>query len=80
MNKAGCDVDKIIELRHHLHMYPEGGFKEFKTQQKMIDNLVSYGIEDKNIKKCAGTGLVVDVWGKAAPDARSEPDFKLEEG
>ena len=47
-----------------MHKYPEGGFKEFKTQQTMIDNLVSFGVEEENIKKCAGTGLVVDIWGK----------------
>jgi hypothetical protein len=32
MVNAGCGVDQMIELRHDLHMYPEGGFKEFKTQ------------------------------------------------
>ena len=48
-----------------MHTHPEGGFKEFRTQKLLRDTLKSYGIEDKFIKDCAGTGLVVDLLGRA---------------
>ena len=38
----------------------------------MIDNLISFGLEEKYIKKCAGTGLVVDIWGKGSEDKSQE--------
>jgi metal-dependent amidase/aminoacylase/carboxypeptidase family protein len=61
MMEAGCDLEALTKLRKHLHMYPEGKFEEFKTQQTLIDTLKSFGIDDKFIRKCAGTGLVVDL-------------------
>lgn len=41
----------------------------------MIDNLVSFGVEEENIKKCAGTGLVVDIWGK--DQSKSKDGIKM---
>ena len=34
----------------------------------MSSTLEKFGIDKKNIKKCAGTGLVVDIMGTASPD------------
>ena len=56
-------MNEMTELRHHLHMYPEGGFKEFQTVNTMHTQLKGYGLEDKWIKQCARTGLVVDIMG-----------------
>jgi len=28
--------DKIVEIRHHLHMYPEVGYEEFNTSNLKI--------------------------------------------
>ena len=64
MNKAGANIDKLIELRKAIHKHPEGGFKEFETQKRIRETLLSYGIESENIKDCAQTGLVVDIKGK----------------
>ena len=44
-------------------MHAETGFKEFETSRKIKELLLSYGIEESNIKACAGTGLVVDIKG-----------------
>jgi hippurate hydrolase len=67
LNKAGVNVEEMTKLRHHLHTHPEGGFKEFKTSAIMVTELKKYGLEDKWITSCAGTGLVVDIMGTAAP-------------
>ena len=71
MKKAGCSVDKMIKLRQDIHQWPEGGFKEFKTQKLIFDTLIGLGIDKKNIKKCAGTGLVVDIKGTGKPDSKA---------
>ena len=42
-------------------------FKEFNTQKRIKDYLLSIGVDDKQIKTCATTGLVVDLVGKADP-------------
>jgi metal-dependent amidase/aminoacylase/carboxypeptidase family protein len=62
--KNGVDVDKIIELRHDIHMHAEGGFKEVRTRQVLKDLLLSWGIEKENIHECAETGMFVDIVGK----------------
>jgi len=61
LQKHGCDVDALIQLRQHFHKFPEGHFKEVKTQAKLLETLTSFGIKD--IKKCAKTGLVADIHG-----------------
>lgn len=61
----GVDFEKIIELRHDLHKHPEPGFKEFETQKKIRNKLIEFGVEEANIRDCAGTGLVVDIKGTA---------------
>ena len=33
LSEKGIDFDKIIELRHDIHMHPETGFKEVETQK-----------------------------------------------
>ena len=62
MQKHGCDVDALIAIRQHFHKFPEGRFEEVNTQKKLQEMLRSFGIED--IRKCAKTGLVVDIHGK----------------
>ena len=63
MKAVGCNVDKMIEIRRKIHAWPEGGWNEFKTKEKIINALLGFGIEKKNIKTCAKTGLVVDISG-----------------
>lgn len=63
MEAQGCPIDKMIELRHDIHKHAEIAFSEHRTQQKIIEYLLSFGLEEHAIKKCAGTGLVVDIKG-----------------
>lgn len=37
----------------------------------IFDTLVGFGIDKKKIKKCAGTGLVVDIEGTGKPDKKA---------
>ena len=55
-------MEAIIAIRQHFHKYPEGRFEEVNTQKKLQETLQGFGIKD--IKKCAKTGLVVDIHGK----------------
>jgi len=52
---------KVIEHRRHVHMYPERGFQEVKTQQYVLDNLGKIGLKGKKIAK---TGVVAVLKGK----------------
>ena len=52
---------KVIEHRRHVHMYPETGFKEVKTQKYVLDNLKRIGLKGKKIAK---TGVVALLKGK----------------
>lgn len=72
MSEQGCSIQSLIELRHDIHMYPEGGFQEHETHRKIKEKLISYGIEEENMRVTAKTGLVVDILGTG--------DFKSETG
>ncbi len=48
-------ANEVVELRRHFHMYPELGFKEFETAQKIEAYLQSIGFESTRV---AGTGVV----------------------
>ena len=36
METHGLDTDMMIKVRRAIHSEPEGGFKEFKTQEKIL--------------------------------------------
>jgi amidohydrolase len=50
----------MIEVRRHLHRYPETSFKEYNTQRKIIEELTRLGIETKKI---ADTGVIGTIHG-----------------
>lgn len=52
---------KVIEHRRYVHMYPERGFEEVKTQKYVLDNLKRIGLKGKKIAK---TGVVALLKGK----------------
>ncbi len=54
-------VDYTIEMRRYFHENPELSFKEFKTQEKILSELKSMGL---NPVKIAGTGVYADIIGK----------------
>lgn len=49
------DIKEIIEIRRHLHAYPELSEKEYETQKYIISILEKYGIK---YYKSADTGVV----------------------
>lgn len=58
-------MDKFIELRQRLHMYPELSMKEYKTKKTIIDFI--NGFKNSNIAKInevGETGLFVDIQGQ----------------
>lgn len=59
-----CDkhYEKIVQIRHQLHMYPEVGYEEFKTSSLIADELKKLNLEvNTNIAK---TGVVALLKGK----------------
>ena len=51
--------ERIRNIRHLIHMYPEDGFQEFKTSQLIIEELENLGIEVKqNVAKTGVVGLL----------------------
>ncbi len=47
--------EELITLRRDFHMYPELGYKEYRTSQIVYDYLSSLGLD---VKKVAKTGVV----------------------
>jgi len=63
LEKLGLKTEDMIAIRRKIHTHPEGGFKEFETQKVIRASLLGFGIDEADIKDCAGTGLVVDIRG-----------------
>jgi metal-dependent amidase/aminoacylase/carboxypeptidase family protein len=73
MESKGSDIARFIKMRQHFHMRAEGAFKEFETQKKLRETLLSFdGVKASHIKDCAITGLVVDIYGTGKPDKSSK--------
>ncbi|THB74972.1 MAG: amidohydrolase [Desulfobacteraceae bacterium] len=56
---------ELKRLRRDFHQYPELGFQEFKTQEKILHYLSNHGIP---AQKIAGTGVKAILQGTARPD------------
>ncbi|MCL2573772.1 MAG: amidohydrolase [Defluviitaleaceae bacterium] len=55
------NVQKVIDWRRHLHMYPEVSFKEFETTKYLVEQISKYdGIE---ILRPAETGIIAVLKG-----------------
>src|SRR5690606_31150564 len=52
---------KIVEIRRHLHRYPELSFQEYKTSAYVQKQLAELGIPFKVV---AGTGIVALIEGE----------------
>jgi len=58
----------LIAHRREMHMHPEVGFEEFRTQKRVREILTTFAkIPEDQIKTSAITGLIVDVRGNAPP-------------
>jgi amidohydrolase len=58
--KAKTCFDEIVQIRRHLHKYPELSFHEHETSAFIAGRLSKYGIEYKEV---ADTGLVARIPG-----------------
>lgn len=61
-------LDRMIEIRRHLHRHPELSNREAGTQRYLREMLVGQGIAD--IRDVAGYGLAVDIVGTGRPSNR----------
>ncbi|RAZ89856.1 amidohydrolase [Mesorhizobium hawassense] len=61
-------LDRMIEIRRHLHRHPELSNREAGTQRYLREMLASEGIAD--IRDVAGYGLAVDIVGTGRPSNR----------
>ncbi|MGB3139448.1 MAG: amidohydrolase, partial [Aestuariivirga sp.] len=59
---------RAVEVRRHLHRFPELSNAEHETQEFILRELAGYGIA--GAAKAAGTGVVVDIVGTAGPSNR----------
>ncbi|WP_167449108.1 amidohydrolase [Mesorhizobium hawassense] len=57
--------DMVVEVRRHLHHFPELSNEESGTKRFLLDRLKVAGIWDA--RPAAGYGLLVDVCAEAAP-------------
>ena len=62
-SKYRINIDEMIKIRKDFHMYPEGGFEEFKTSEKIINFLKENGADCSKILRMAKTGVVYDIEG-----------------
>ncbi|MER2116240.1 MAG: amidohydrolase, partial [Solibacillus isronensis] len=54
--KLQANYEDMVEIRRHLHMYPELSFKEVNTPKLVAEKLRSYGIDVK--ENVGGNGVV----------------------
>jgi len=54
-------VDELIELRRDFHMYPELGYQEFRTAEKVEHYLQALGLTTERV---TGTGVVAVIEGE----------------
>lgn len=52
------DRDYVIEMRRHFHMYPELSRKEFKTRDKIVEELTTMDIEYHLIGETGVVGIL----------------------
>lgn len=52
--------EEVVALRRHFHTHPELSTQEFNTQQRIMEELTSLGLEPRKI---AGTGVVAELKG-----------------
>lgn len=62
-NLAEKYISRGIEIRRHLHRFPELSFQEFKTTEFLMNRVIQEGINE--IKKISETGFYFDIFGRA---------------
>ncbi|HCY05916.1 MAG TPA: amidohydrolase, partial [Erysipelotrichaceae bacterium] len=74
LNKIDAYKDEMIQIRRHLHQYPELSFEEYQTKKYILD---FYKDKDCEINENVGTtGIVVKIKGKnPGPTVALRADF-----
>lgn len=54
--------DELVEFRRDIHMHPEIGYKEFRTQEKIYEALKDTGLEVS--KDYGNTGVLATLYGE----------------
>ncbi|MDF1664132.1 MAG: M20 family metallopeptidase [Planctomycetota bacterium] len=65
-------LDATIQLRQHIHAYPEPGFEEVETQARLIKEVRALGLEPVI---CGKTGLYVDLGDGQGPKIALRADI-----
>ncbi len=61
LEQAKAAENFIVDFRHDIHMYPELGFKEFRTTEKIANELDKLGLTYTGFDP---TGLMVEIEGR----------------
>ena len=58
------NIEALIDFRHQMHKFAEPAWEEVETQKRIIAFLTeNLGLPSEQIKKCSGTGVIVDLVG-----------------
>ena len=57
---------RLTAFRRELHQYPEIGFEEFETRERIKKILMEFGIKENQMKEYEPTILCVYISGKGA--------------
>jgi len=52
----------VVKMRRYFHEHPEGSFKEFKTAERIENELKEMGLSPRRV---ANTGVIVDINGES---------------
>lgn len=67
IEEANRIKEDIVKYRRDFHQYPETGFEEFRTAEKITQLLTSFGLKVQN--NVAGTGVIGILAGKQGDKA-----------
>jgi len=67
----------VIGLRREVHMHPEPGFEEVRTQRRAREILTNFAkVPEAQIRTAAVTGLIVDIKGTGPPRQSSDNNVR----
>ena len=62
--------ERCVAFRREIHQYPELGFQEFETRNRIKKILAEFGVLPEQMHETEPTALHVDIKGKAAPSGQ----------
>jgi metal-dependent amidase/aminoacylase/carboxypeptidase family protein len=58
-------LERVIEFRKEVHTYPEIGFEEYETRERIRKILLEFGVPAEQMFDSEPTAMYVDLKGKA---------------